>query len=63
MCSSDLPPTAIYDPGNFTISFLPQDGAAIEEFKQGDHRATVVYWKVTDDKSKSKSFTWEFAAN
>lgn len=59
----NIPPTAIYDPGNFTISFLPQDGAAIEGFEQGDHRATVVYWKVTDDKSKSKSFTWEFAAN
>jgi hypothetical protein len=59
----NIPPTAIYDPGNFTISFLPQDGAAIEGFEQGDHRATVVYWKVTDDKSKSKSFSWEFAAN
>ena len=59
----DLPPTAIYDPGNFTISFLPQEGAPIEQFEQGEHRATVVYWRITDDKSKSKSFTWEFSAN
>jgi uncharacterized protein YjeT (DUF2065 family) len=27
----EIPPTAIYDPGNFTISYLPQDGAPIEE--------------------------------
>ena len=59
----NIPPTAIYDPGNFTISFLPQEGAPIEQFEQGEHRATVVYWKITDDKSKSKSFTWEFSAN
>ena len=59
----NIPPTAIYDPGNFTISFLPQEGAPIEKFAQGQHRATVVYWKITDDKSKAKSFSWEFSAN
>jgi hypothetical protein len=59
----NIPPTAIYDPGNFTISYLPQDGAPIEEFTQGTHKATVIYWKITDDRSKAKSFSWEFAAN
>ena len=59
----DIPPTAIYDPGNYTISFLPQDGAPITEFSQGTHKATVTYWKVTDGKAKSKSFSWEFEVN
>lgn len=59
----DIPPTAIYDPGNCTISYLPQDGAPIEEFTQGKHSAAIVYWKVTDDRSKGKSFSWEFSAN
>ena len=59
----DIPPTAIYDPGNYTISFVPQDGAPITEFAQGVHKATVTYWKVIDGKDKAKSFSWEFEAN
>ena len=59
----DIPPTAIYDPGNYTISFVPQEGAPITEFTQGVHKASVTYWKVTEGKTKSKSFSWEFEAN
>ena len=59
----DIPPTAIYDPGNCTISYLPQEGAPIESFTQGKHSAAIIYWKVTDDRSKGKSFSWEFSAN
>jgi hypothetical protein len=59
----DIPPTAIYDPGNYTISFLPQEGAPIETLTQGTHTATVVYWKITDGPQKSRSFTWEFKAD
>jgi hypothetical protein len=59
----DIPPTAIYDPGNYTISFMPQDGAPITEFTQGMHDATVTYWKVTDGRNKSKSFSWQFEVN
>jgi hypothetical protein len=59
----DIPPTAIYDPGNFTISFLPQEGAPITTLIQGTHTATVVYWKITDGPEKSRSFTWEFDAD
>ena len=59
----NIPPTAIYDPGNCTISFVPQDGAPIEQFAQGPHTAALIYWKVTDDRSKAKSFGWEFSAN
>ena len=59
----DIPPTAIYDPGNYTISFTPQDGAPIEEFSQGTHKGTVIYWKVTDSRATARSFSWEFSAN
>lgn len=58
----DLPPTAIYDPGNFTISFLPQDGAPIEEFVQGEHSATVRYWR-TDGSSKVRAYSWTFTTD
>ena len=59
----EIPPTAIYDPGNFTISYLPQSGGAIETFAQGKHTATVRYWKIADGPSKARQFTWEFETN
>ena len=59
----ELPPNAIYDPGNYIISFTPQEGAPIEVFTQGKHTATVRYWKTVDGEAKAKSFTWEFEAN
>lgn len=59
----EVPPTAIFDPGNYTISFLPQEGAAIEEFSQGRHTATITFWKIIEGESKSRTFTWEFEAN
>jgi len=59
----EIPPTAIYDPGNYTISFLPQDGAPITTLTQGTHTATVLYWKITEGPGKARSFTWEFDAN
>ena len=49
----EIPPTAIYDPGNFTISFLPQDGAPITTLTQGNHTATVLFWKITEGAEKS----------
>ena len=59
----EVPPTALYDPGNFTISYQPQDGGAIEKFTQGLHTATVTYWKITEGRNKAKSFTWSFETN
>ena len=59
----EIPPTAIYDPGNYTISFLPQDGAPIETLTQGTHTATVTYWSITEGPEKARLFTWEFDAN
>ena len=59
----DLPPTAIWDPGNFIISYTPQQGAPIESFSQGTHKVTVTFWKLVDGEQKSRSFSWEFSAN
>lgn len=56
----DLPPTAIYDPGNFTISFLPQEGAAISELSQGEHAGKVKYWKIGEENSKVRVYSWKF---
>lgn len=59
----ELPPTAIYDPGNFSISFQPQDGAAITGLFQGVHTARVLFWKVEESRQKAQSFTWTFTVN
>lgn len=56
----ELPPTAVYDPGNSIISFQPQLGAVIEELTQGEHLGKVLYWKVDEDRSKSRTYTWKF---
>lgn len=58
----EVPPTALFDPGNFTISFQPQDGAPIEEFVQGRHTVTITFWKIVEGPGRARSFTWEFDA-
>jgi hypothetical protein len=55
----ELPPTAVYDPGNFTISFLPQEGAAITELKQGKHTGKVRYWP-TKNPDQIRVYSWTF---
>ena len=56
----EIPPTAIYDPGNFTISYLPQDGAPIEELKQGEHTGKVKFWLINQGENKARVYTWKF---
>ena len=55
-----LPNTTIYEPGNATLTFTPTEGAPIEEFTQGRHQVTVIYWKIVDGRSAARSYTWEF---
>jgi hypothetical protein len=55
-----LPNTTIFEPGNATLTFTPTEGAPIEEFTQGRHQVTVVYWKIIDGRSAARSYTWEF---
>lgn len=56
----ELPPTAIFDPGNNVLSFTPTEGAAIEELPQGTVRVTVVYWRADEGRDRSASYSWEF---
>lgn len=55
-----LPPATIYEPGNATLTFTPTAGAPIEQFDEGLHEATVVYWRIEDGPDRSRSYTWTF---
>lgn len=55
-----LPPVAIYDPGNASIVFQPQRGAAVESLRQGPHDVTVLYWRVTEGRDRSQQYSWSF---
>ena len=59
----ELPATAVFDPGNNVISFQPQSGALIETFAQGEHVATVRYWKILDGPAKSRMYQWRFVTD
>jgi len=56
----DLPLTAIFEPGNNTLSFQPTKGAEIEKYNTGTNTVLVRYWKIVDGPSASRSFTWQF---
>jgi hypothetical protein len=59
----ELPPTAVWDPGNATISFQPQVGAVFEEFSQGEHVGVVRYWRIADGRPRVRSYTWRFTTD
>ncbi len=56
----ELPPTAIFDPGNQVLSFTPTEGALIEELPQGTVEATVVFWRSDESRDRASSYSWEF---
>lgn len=56
----ELPTTAVYDPGNATISFQPIEGAAVESFLQGTNEVTVVYWLIEEGPEQARLYSWEF---
>lgn len=56
----DIPPTAVFDPGNAVISFQPIEGAPIESFEQGEHEVTVIFWQTIDGPDKARSYSWSF---
>ncbi len=55
-----LPPTAIFDAGNYIISFLPQPGAPIDSLTQGEHTGSVRYWLITDGENSSNTYSFTF---
>lgn len=56
----ELPPTAIYDPGNASIRFQPEPDAVIEEWSRGVHVVTVVFWDVELGREAARRYTWSF---
>ena len=56
----NLPPTAIFDVGNYIISYLPQPGAPIAELTQGEHKGSVRYWFIKDGENTSRTYSWTF---
>ena len=56
----DLPPVTRFEPGNNTLTFTPNESAAISEFEDGVHVAEVVYWRIEDGRQFARSYTWTF---
>ena len=56
----DIPPVTVYEPGNATLTFTPTEGAPIEEFESGLHRAEVIFWKIEEGRQRADSFRWTF---
>lgn len=57
----DVPPGAIFEPGNGTLTFTPTDGTAIETFDPGSHTVSVTYWRSADGRDTARSYGWTFA--
>jgi len=55
-----VPPATIYEPGNATLTFTPSAGAPIEEFVEGLHDVTVIFWRIEDGPARSRSYSWTF---
>jgi hypothetical protein len=58
----DVPPGAIFEPGNATLTFTPGEGAPIERFDPGSHTATVIYWRTIEGPERALSYNWTFNA-
>jgi hypothetical protein len=58
----DVPPGAVYEPGNATLTYTPAEDAPIERFTPGTHTVTVIYWLSDEGPDRARSFSWSFAA-
>lgn len=56
----ELPPVTRFEPGNNTLTFTPNQSAAITQFDDGEHAAEVIYWKIEDGRQFARTFTWTF---
>jgi hypothetical protein len=58
----DVPPGAVFEPGNATLTYTPAEGAPVERFAPGNHIVTVIYWRSEQGPSRARSFNWSFTA-
>jgi hypothetical protein len=56
----EVPPGAVFEPGNATLTFTPGDGAPITEFAPGAHTVSVIYWKSVDGRGTARTYSWTF---
>jgi hypothetical protein len=56
----DVPPGAVFEPGNATLTFTPGSSQAIHSFDEGVHTVTVVYWRTIEGEASAHSYTWTF---
>ena len=56
----DVPPGAIFEPGNGTLTFTPGEGTVVETFDPGAHTVTVTYWRSADGRDTARSYGWTF---
>jgi hypothetical protein len=56
----DLPDGVLYEPGNNTYTYVPDEDALVEPFSTGQHTATVIYWKTADGRQKAQTYSWNF---
>lgn len=54
------PDAARFDAGTNTLSFQPRPGARLDRFEVGRHVVRVLYWKLTEGETRSRSYTWYF---
>ncbi len=55
-----VPPGAIYEPGNNTLTFTPGPSQSIEAFGTGMHTVTIRYWLTDDGPGRFRTFNWTF---
>lgn len=55
-----IPPVTVYEPGNATLTFTPGSDAPITEFVEGEHRVTVLYWRIDEGRQRARTYTWTF---
>ena len=58
----EIPPGAIWEPGNATLTFEPGPSQVIESFDTGLHTVTIRYWRTEDGPDRFRTLTWEFYA-
>jgi hypothetical protein len=58
----DVPPGAVFEPGNGTLTYTPAEGEPVERFEPGSHVVTVIYWRSEEGPSRARSYSWSFVA-
>lgn len=48
------------DPALNQVFFTPHEGADIEEFAEGAHRISAVFWKIAEGEATARSVSWTF---